>query len=178
MAGAQADLINVSLSGALVRTPIRPALPSVRHLDLDSRARPGLTFHLASGAEVGATGRIVRCHAGSLGGGPIRYDVAFRFDDSVGLDLPTVLPPAADAGDNVMSLAIGGVSPGARTHHVHEVLNHSVTLQNELLARLVGAGALPHSLRDAVSELTAVNAALVEIRGTLREARRTRTAHR
>jgi len=175
IAGEQADLINVSLSGALVRTRTRPALPSGKHLDLDldSRARPGLTFHLLSGAEVRATGRVVRCHVGSLGSGRTRYDVAFRFDESVGLDLPTVMPPAADAGDNVMSVVIGGVPPGARTHHVHEILNHSVTLQNELLARLAGAGSLPNSLRDAVSELTTVNAALVEIGATLRDARRT-----
>jgi hypothetical protein len=176
IAGEQAELIDVSLSGALVRTHIRPALPSVQHLDLDSRARPGLTFHLVSGAEVRAIGRVVRCHVGSLGGGPIRYDVAFRFDESVGLDLPTVMPPAADAGDNVMmSLAIACVPPEARTHVVHEVLNHSVTLQNELLARLEGAGSLPNSLRAAVSELTTVNAALVDIRSTLLDAHRTRS---
>jgi hypothetical protein len=175
IAGERADLVNVSLTGALVRTHTRPALPSVKHLDLDSGVRPGLTFQLATGAEVCATGRVVRCQVGSLGAGPIRYDVAFRFDASVGLDLPTVMPPAAEAGDNVMSLAIRGVPPESRPHHLCEVLNHSVTSQNELLKRWVGAGSVPNSLRGAVSELTTVNAALVEIGATLRDARRTRS---
>ena len=168
IAGEQADLINVSLTGALVRTHIRPALPSVKHLDLDSRARPGLAFHLVSGAEVRATGRVVRCHVGSVGGGPIQYDVAFRFDESVGFDLPMLMSPAADAGDHVVSLAIR--DPEARAPRVQEILNHSVTLQNELLARLVDVGPLPNSLRGAVSELTTLNAALIDIRVTLRDA--------
>jgi hypothetical protein len=105
---------------------------------------------------------------GSVGGGPMQYDVAFRFDESVGLDLPTLMSPAADAGDHVVSLAIR--DPEARTLRVQEILNHSVTLQNELLARLVGVGPLPNSLRGAVSELTTLNAALIDIRATLRDA--------
>jgi len=137
-AGAQADLVNVSLTGALVRTRTRPALASVKHLDLDPRGRPGLTFHLVSGAEVRATGRIVRCDVGVLGGGQTRYDLAFRFDQAVDLDLPTVPPPPADAGAAAVSLATGGVLPQARTHDVQEVLGCSMTLQNALLERLVG----------------------------------------
>jgi len=175
VAGDGAELVNISSEGALVRTHTRPQMESLKPLHLNPGASTSVIFHLASGQNVRAAGRVVRSHIASIGNGPVLFDVAFRFDESVGLDLPTVMPPAADAGDNVMSLAIGGVSPEARTHHVHEVLNHSVTLQNELLARLVGDGALSNSLRDAVSELTAVNAALVEIRGMLREARRTRT---
>ena len=117
----------------------------------------------------------MRCDVGSVGGGPIQYDVAFRFDESVGLDLPTLMPPAADAGDNVMSLALGEVPLEARTQRVQEILNHSVTFQNELLARLMGVGPLPNSLRSAVSELTTVNAALIDIRATLRTAFKARS---
>ena len=103
VAGEQAELINLSASGALVRTRVRPALSSLKQLDSDSRARTGLAFQLTSGAEVCATGRVVRCQVGSVGGDPIQYHVAFRFDESIGLELPTLMP--AGAGDTVVSLA-------------------------------------------------------------------------
>ena len=129
-----------------------------------------MTFRLASGAEVRATGRVLRCHVGSLESGRILYDVAFRFDESVGLNFPTVMPPpAVGAGD--VRLAAVGMPPEARA----QVLNHSVAFQNELLAHFVATGTLPSGLRDAVSKLTNVNAALVAIGATLREARRIRT---
>lgn len=171
-AGEQADLIDISATGALIRTHVRPALPFLKQLDLDSRSRPGLAFQLASGAEVRATGRVVRCHVGSVGGDPIQYHVAFRFDESIGLDLPAPMP--AGAGDTVVRLSIGDMPLEARTQHVQEILDHSVTFQNELLARLMGVGALPGSLRGAISELTTVNAALIDIKATMRDALRAR----
>jgi CheY-like chemotaxis protein len=87
--GERADLINVASAGALVRTPVRPTLLSAKHVDLDSRLQPGLTFRLVSGAEIHALGRIIRCQVGSVETGAMLYDVAFRFDESVGLELPT-----------------------------------------------------------------------------------------
>lgn len=167
-AGEQAELINVSASGALVRTRVRPALSSLKQLDADSRARSGLAFQLTSGAEVCATGRVVRCHVGSVGGDPIQYHVAFRFDASIGLELPTLMP--AGAGDTVVSLAVREEPLEARTQRVQDILNHSVTFQNELLARVSGVGPLPNTLSVTVSELTAVNAALIEIKATMRDA--------
>jgi CheY-like chemotaxis protein len=167
-AGEQAELINVSASGALVRTGVRPALSSLKQLDADSRARSGLAFKLTSGAEVCATGRVVRCHVGSVGGDPIQYHVAFRFDESIGLELPTLMP--AGASDTVVSLAVREEPLEARTERVQDVLDHSVTFQNELLARVSSVGPLPNTLRGTVSELTAVNAALIDIKTTMRDA--------
>jgi CheY-like chemotaxis protein len=172
VAGEQAELINVSASGALVRTYVRPALPSLKQLDLDSRVRSGLAFQLVTGAEVRATGRVVRCHVGSVGADPIQYHVAFRFDESIGLDLPTPMPPGAV--DNVVSLSVREMPLQTRAQRVQEILNHSMTFQNELLARLMGVGPLPRSLRGAVSELTKVNDALIDIKATMRDALRAR----
>jgi hypothetical protein len=172
VAGEQAELINVSASGALIRTHVRPALSSFKQFDFDSRARPGLAFQLASGAEVRATGRVVRCHVASVGGDPIQYHVAFRFDESIGLDLPTLMP--AGAGDTVVSLAVGEVPRETRTQRVQDILDHSVMFQNELLARLTGVGPLPDTLSGAVSKLKTVNAALIDIKATMRDALRAR----
>ena len=87
--GANADLINISSRGALVRTRVRPVPISQRHVDLlDLRHEPGLTFHLASGTEVRVDGRVIRCKVKSAETGTLFYDVAFRFDESAGLELP------------------------------------------------------------------------------------------
>ncbi|MGH9142995.1 MAG: hypothetical protein ACRD2I_17830, partial [Vicinamibacterales bacterium] len=87
-AGELADLINVSSTGMLIRSHIRPALTSLKRVDLDHRPPSGLTFHLATGEEVRATGRVVRCRPRPMGTRHILYEVAFRFDQSSGLDLP------------------------------------------------------------------------------------------
>ena len=172
--GAAADLIDVSASGARVKTPRRPELQSLKRPDLDSRRLSGLTFHLASGEEVRATGRVVRCHAGSMGNGAILYELAFCFDESVGLDLPTLTQVKADALDGDKR-DDEGISLQARTELVSEVFHQSVTMQNEMLAHFVADGRLPISLRDAASELAMLNGALLEIRATLQGARRART---
>jgi CheY-like chemotaxis protein len=90
--GESADLINISPGGALVRTHVRPVLVSQKHSDLDFRQQPGLTLHLTSGAEIRVDGRVIRCKVTSAETGTMYYDVAFRFDESIGVDLP--IPPA------------------------------------------------------------------------------------
>jgi CheY-like chemotaxis protein len=100
--GERADLINVGSAGALIRTPVRPTLLSAKHVDLDSRLQPGLTFRLASGTEIHALGRIIRCQVGSVETGAMVYDVAFRFDESVGLDLPMSVRESWVCGEAVI----------------------------------------------------------------------------
>ena len=111
-AGEWADLIDVSSGGARVRTQLRPQLSSLKRNDLDSPRGSGLTFQLASGGEVWATGQAVRCQVGSIRNGPVLYEVAFRFDESVGLDLPSHLSlvpcrevRASVAADNALAVA-------------------------------------------------------------------------
>jgi len=171
----KADLINVSSGGALVRTHSRPGLHSLTYGDSDSRARPRLTFQLASGAEVCATGQVIRFQAGSPNNGRVLYTVAFRFDESVSLDFKAMTLPAAAEVDE-MRLVRVGLPQASRTRHIQELLNHPITWHNELLAGLLSAGTLPSSLRDTVSTLTTVNADLVTTKAKLRAARRTATS--
>lgn len=171
----KADLINVSSGGALVRTHSRPGLHSLTYGDSDSRARPRLTFQLASGAEVCATGQVIRFQAGLPNNGRVLYTVAFRFDESVSLEFKAMTLPAAAEVDE-MRLVRVGLPQALRTRHIQELLNHPITLHNELLAGLLRAGMLPSSLRDTVSTLTTVNADLVTTKAKLRAARRTATS--
>jgi hypothetical protein len=83
----RAALINVSARGALVRTRRRPEHRFLRRADPPVRERSGLTLELESHGEVHAVGRVIRCV-------PLKtcaqteYEIAFSFDDSVGLHLP------------------------------------------------------------------------------------------
>ena len=81
----RAVLVNVSSRGALLRTQTRPEHHSLKRSDHHLRSR--LTFQLGSGHEVHAVGRVIRCVPLKTGAGT-HYDVAFSFDDSVGLHLP------------------------------------------------------------------------------------------
>ena len=85
----QAELIDVSLRGALLQTPSRPEHELLRLTDPNVRRRSRVTFELKWGREVHATGRVVRCvHSNT--GDRAHYEIAFSFDDSVGLHLPSV----------------------------------------------------------------------------------------
>jgi len=84
----QAELIDVSLRGALVQTPSRPEHEFFRRTDPNVRRRARVTFELEWGREVHATGRVVRCVPGKTGD-RAHYEIAFSFDDSVGLHLPS-----------------------------------------------------------------------------------------
>jgi hypothetical protein len=145
----QADLINVSSGGALVRTLTRPNLWSLKHVNLDSRPRPGLTFHLESGAEIHAAGHVVRCHTVARGSGPILYEVAFRFDKSVSLDfLPAVMSLPGGPSDRELNRVIAQVPREVRTRRMYEVLDRSATFQDEPFANAVGNGLLINGRTD------------------------------
>ena len=97
--GERAALINVSSRGALLRTHSRPDHHSLRRSYSNVQKPSRLTLELASNSEVHARGRVIRCV-------PLRtsartqYEIAFSFDDSVGLHLPATLVPALSGTDN------------------------------------------------------------------------------
>jgi len=82
----RAALVNVSSRGVLLRTQMRPEHHSLKRSDRNVRERSRLTFEL-SGHEVDTMGRVVRCVPLKTGAG-IQYEIAFCFDDAVGLHLP------------------------------------------------------------------------------------------
>ncbi len=160
-AGESADLINISSGGSLVATHVRPELASLRRRAVDSRFPSALTFRLASGEEIRAAGRVIRCRPKTADQGHLVYEVAFRFDESVGFDLPGSAAFALDRdeadeyGDDLAC----------------DILNRTATVQNALLAGILDDDGLPVSVRNAVLELTRLNSALLEIRSTIDGAR-------
>lgn len=86
----RAALVNVSSRGVLLRTQTRPEHHFLKRSDRNVRERSRLTLEL-SGHEVDTMGQVVRCVPLRTGAG-VQYEIAFCFDDSVGLHLP-----AADA---------------------------------------------------------------------------------
>jgi hypothetical protein len=99
--GERAALINVSSRGALLRTHFRPKHHFLRRSDLNVRERSRLTIELDADSHVHAMGRVIRCV-------PLRtsartqYEIAFSFDDSVGLHLPSTgaLVPVLSGTEN------------------------------------------------------------------------------
>src|SRR5262245_51400929 len=92
----RAALVNVSSRGVLLRTQNRPEHHALKRSERDVRDRSRLTLEL-SGHEIHAMGRVVRCVPLKTGAG-IQYEIAFSFDDSVGLHLPgDALVPASDS---------------------------------------------------------------------------------
>jgi len=87
----QALLLDVSSRGALLRTEIRPEHYLLKRADRSIRTGARLTLELAFERQIHAAGRVVRC-VPSTTGPRTQYDVAFLFDESVGLHLPA---PAA-----------------------------------------------------------------------------------
>ena len=87
LGGDVADLVNVSARGALVRIQSRPEHRFLRRAEQSVHRRPRLVLELESEGEVHAIGRVIRCL-------PMRtdeemqYEVAFAFDEAVGLHLP------------------------------------------------------------------------------------------
>ena len=82
-----AALLNVSSRGALLQTDTRPAHHLLRRVDANVRERPRLILELESEGEIHAMGRVIRCAPLRIGTQTL-YEVAFSFDDSVGLHLP------------------------------------------------------------------------------------------
>jgi hypothetical protein len=97
----RAALINVSSRGALLRTHTRPEHHFLRRSDPNVRERPRLTLELVSDREVHAIGRVIRC-VPLRTSARMQYEVAFSFDDSVGLYLPGAgaLVPAPSGAEN------------------------------------------------------------------------------
>jgi len=97
----QAALINVSTRGVLLRTHARPEHHFLKRSDPSVRERSRLIFELGPGQEVHAMGRVIRC-VPLRTGAATQYEIAFSFDDSVGLHLPaaSALVPKAPGTDN------------------------------------------------------------------------------
>jgi len=91
----RAALVNVSSRGVLLRTQTRPEHHALKRSELNVRERSRVTLDL-SGHEFDAMGRVIRCVPLRTGAG-IQYEIAFAFDDSVGLHLPAndALVPAS-----------------------------------------------------------------------------------
>jgi CheY-like chemotaxis protein len=83
----RAALINVSSRGVLLRTQTRPEHHSLKRSDPNVQERSRLTFELGPGHQVQTLGRVIRCVPLRTGAGT-QYEIAFSFDDSVGLHLP------------------------------------------------------------------------------------------
>jgi CheY-like chemotaxis protein len=86
LAGASADLVNVSSGGALILTDLRPDSRLERGWSETPRTQYILTLQTAAGEEIQRSGRAVRCHVKSLGQGRTLYEVAFRFEDSLEIE--------------------------------------------------------------------------------------------
>lgn len=86
-AGERAALINVSARGALLRTHARPAHDVLKRQDPGARSRSQLILKLESHSEVRASGQVIRCVPVRTSTLP-QYEVAFSFDEEVGLHLP------------------------------------------------------------------------------------------
>ena len=171
VAGELADLVNVSSTGTLIRTHIRPVLASLKRVDLDHRPPSGLTFHLATGEQVRATGQVVRCRPRPMGTRHILYEVAFRFDQSSGLDLPDAALFAVGTAAGAQHIHGNEESLQAQSHRVRDLFDREAASQNELQAGQVSKHALPTNVPDAVKELIGIKAALLGIRTTMQGAR-------
>jgi CheY-like chemotaxis protein len=105
--GEQAALINVSSRGALLRTQARPAGYLLRRSVSHLRHRSQLTLELEANGEIHAVGRVIRCVPLGTDEGP-QYEIAFSFDESVGLHLPnTALVPVSDTEDDDVLIPVG-----------------------------------------------------------------------
>ena len=86
-AGEQATLLDVSARGALLRMSSRPRYDVLRRPDSSSRSRSQLVLKLESHSELRASGQVIRCVPVRTSTVP-QYEVAFSFDEAVGLHLP------------------------------------------------------------------------------------------
>ena len=85
-AGEQATLLDVSARGVLLRMSSRPGLNVFKRAETNAR-RPRLILKLESHSEVQAAGQVIRCVPVRATAHP-QYEVAFSFDEEVGLHLP------------------------------------------------------------------------------------------
>ena len=85
-AGQQATLLDVSARGVLLRLSSRPGHNVFKRPDANAR-RPRLILKLESHSQVQASGQVIRCVPVRTSTMP-QYEVAFSFDEEVGLHLP------------------------------------------------------------------------------------------
>lgn len=94
----RAALINVSSRGVLLRTQNRPEDHFLKRSD-PTRERSRLTFELGPGDEIHTMARVIRCVPLKTGAG-VQYEIAFSFDNAVGLHLPGTLVTKSSATKN------------------------------------------------------------------------------
>jgi hypothetical protein len=98
MSGSElAALLNLSSSGALVRTEQRPDRTLFRSGVPQAAVHRGLTLRLISGEEVRVGGEVIRCCVAPSEDKIGLYEVAFRFEDSVDAYLPASIAPLQKA---------------------------------------------------------------------------------
>jgi hypothetical protein len=98
MSGSElAALLDLSSSGALVRTKQRPDRTLFRSGVPQAAAHRGLTLRLISGEEVHVGGEVIRCCVAPSEDKIGLYEVAFRFEDSVAAYLPASIAPLQKA---------------------------------------------------------------------------------
>ena len=83
----RAALINVSSRGVLLRTRTRPQHRFLTRSDPAAREQPSLTLAMEPYGEVHVIGRVIRC-VPFKAAAHTEYEIAFSFDDTVGLHLP------------------------------------------------------------------------------------------
>lgn len=104
----RAALIDVSARGVLLRTHVRPEHHYLRRSEFTTLRQPRLTFGLDSDREIQAIGRVIRC-VPSRTSTRTQYEVAFCFDDAVGLHLPTsgaLIPLGYDDAGSVEEMIV------------------------------------------------------------------------
>ena len=82
----QADIVNISSTGLLVRTGLRPYPRIVEQQDGLEGNRSPVTLLSASGDTIHRTAVPIRCRAKSVGDGGFLYEVAFLFDEPLDLE--------------------------------------------------------------------------------------------
>lgn len=112
-AGEQATLLDVSARGARLRMSSRPGYDLLKRLDPEARTRPKLVLRLESHSEVQAAGQVIRCVPVRSSRVP-QFDVAFSFDEAVGLHLPW-------SGANVPALSAPKALPKQLYHELKAI---------------------------------------------------------
>ena len=95
--GELAALLDLSSSGALVRTEQRPGRALFRSDVPQAAAHRGLTLRLISGEEVRIGGEVIRCCVAPSEDKIGLYEVAFRFEQPVDAYLPASTAPLQKA---------------------------------------------------------------------------------
>jgi CheY-like chemotaxis protein len=173
--GDAADLINLSWTGALIRTPIRPVMRALESWQDLYQSPSSVTFHLATGQEITAPAQVMRCEVESLRGGGLVYGVAFRFREAAPIELPSDEPISVPESDD-SNLAAPDAPDKSRAELRSRLFDDVIRLQRVLPKVLATNSPVSSATRTAISELTVIDKTLIRIRESLAGARRTHTA--